>query len=124
MDSEIQTRRTAVAFVFAIVIAQAGCAADQLTTGSDTAAVTTNNGIFQNGLTHNGIFQNGIYQNGIVTNGIFQNGIFQNGIYQNGIFQNGIFQNGLWQENTVALDVLRNNAYAGKLLQYVYGCAM
>src|SRR5436190_8311601 len=62
-------------------------------------------------------------QNGIFHNGIFQNGIFQNGIFQNGIWQNGIFQNELWQLE-LPKELLATNPYTGKVLQYIYECAM
>jgi hypothetical protein len=82
------------------------------------------NGIWQNGIWQNGIWQNGIWQNGIWQNGIWQNGSWENGIWQNGIWQNGIWQNGVWEGNLEAREMLRTNPYAGKLLQYIYSCAM
>src|SRR6516225_12100347 len=83
-----------------LVVAIAAACSDPDTTapGESTArgrqALTSSNGIWQNGLSTNGIWQNGIWQNGVEQNGIWQNGIWQNGIWQNGIWQNGIWQNG------------------------------
>ncbi|MDQ3337944.1 MAG: HYR domain-containing protein [Myxococcota bacterium] len=82
------------------------------------------NGIWENGVFQNGIWENGIWENGIWENGIWENGIWENGIWENGIWENGIWENGVWEGNLAARDLLRTNAYAGKLLQYIYSCAM
>ncbi len=118
----VTTRQVGLWTVVAALFAQ-GCAPDSSRGEQDvaqtSAALTGKNGIWQNGLTTNGIWQNGIWQNGI-----WQNGIWQNGIWQNGIWQNGIWQNGVWEGNLDAREMLRTNPYAGKLLQYIYSCAM
>jgi hypothetical protein len=87
------------------------------------------NGLFQNGLFQNGLFQNGLFQNGLFQNGLFQNGLFQNGLFQNGVWENGLFQNGVWQTGLTGDaafpgNTLRNSPYARELLQYIYSCAM
>jgi hypothetical protein len=107
-------------------------------------ALTTSNGLQQNGLTTNGLIENGFWQNGFWQNGFWQNGFWQNGFWQNGFWQNGFWQNGFWQNGfwqngfwqngfwqngltgpaAVPGNILRSNAYARELLQYIYSCAM
>ncbi|HVU52271.1 MAG TPA: HYR domain-containing protein [Polyangia bacterium] len=81
---------------------------------SRRSALSTTNGLWQNGLTTNGLWQNGLWQNGL----------WQNGLWQNGLWQNGLWQNGLSGDAALPGNMLRNNAYARQALQYIYECAM
>ena len=119
----------------AVAVAVAACGVDdEVETSTTPQAVTSSNGIWENGFTtngiwengiwENGIWENGIWENGIWENGIWENGIWENGIWENGIWENGIWENGIWQGNLVARAVLRDNPYARQLLQYLYSCAM
>ena len=71
--------------ILLVVGVGAACGAPDTTapgeaTRTGRQALTSSNGIWQNGLSTNGIWQNGIWQNGVEQNGIWQNGIWQNGI--------------------------------------------
>src|SRR5829696_888988 len=106
-----------------VALVAVGCDSDDETT-TKPQAVSTTNGIWENGLSTNGIWENGIWENGIWENGIWENGIWENGIWENGIWENGIWENGIWQTNPVALETLRSSVYTRKLLQYMYSCAL
>ncbi|HSD87038.1 MAG TPA: hypothetical protein VLB44_05965, partial [Kofleriaceae bacterium] len=107
-----------------------------------TTNALTQNGAWQNGAWQNGVLQNGAWQNGAWQNGAWQNGAWQNGAWQNGAWQNGAWQNGIdeayWQNGTWTADLwnstfwqqqprhdlLAQNPYTAKVLQYIYSCAM
>jgi hypothetical protein len=109
------------------------CSSDVKTTSTATTAVTIQNGLETNGLWENGLWENGLWENGLWENGLWENGLWENGLWENGLWENGLWENGLWEnglwenglwENGYRQTELRNNPYAGKLLQYIYECAM
>jgi hypothetical protein len=88
----------------------------------------SSNQIWQNGLWTNQVWQNGLYQNQVWQNQIWQNQVWQNQIWQNQIWQNQIWQNGVlipgtWEE-PYRHQLLEDNPYTAKVLQYIYSCAM
>jgi hypothetical protein len=141
--------------VVLVLVGVAGCSAPGKVTSSapeltatSSQALTSTNGVWQNGLTTNGVWQNGVWQNGVWQNGVWQNGVWQNGVWQNGVWQNGVFQNGVWQngvwqngvwqngvwqngvwqngvwQNGFANTALVTSQYTRQVLQYIYACAM
>ncbi|HEY5925859.1 MAG TPA: hypothetical protein VIV11_29430, partial [Kofleriaceae bacterium] len=91
------------------MVAGVGCGiSDDLSTSSTSNALTGSTGL-----------ETGIEENGLATNELVFNGVWDNGVWDNGVWDNNLTARALLRPDSDTY-----NPHTGKVLQYIYECAM